>query len=54
MERKSHSYHHYYYSGNAAKQRYRFSLPSVCGEAGRKVEVHYERLLLFLRIVPDR
>ena len=35
------------YSGNGAKRRYRFSLPSVCGEAGRKVEVHHEKLLLF-------
>ena len=34
-----------FFSGNGAKRIYRFSLPSVCGEAGRKVEVHHERLL---------
>ena len=37
----------FFYSGNGAKRRYRFSLPSVCGEVGRKVEVHHERFLLF-------
>ena len=31
-----------FFSGNGAKRRYRFSLLSVCGEAGRKVKVHHE------------